>query len=262
VLSVVTSGKAAPGVTTLAWALALGWPGGVLAADCDPAGGDMAPGLLAGRVGTEHGLLSWAAAARRGVPAMTAAALFAEHVVELPEQRGVWFLPGFATAAQGRSFTGEVWERLALALARSSSAVGRDAVVDAGRLVGEAGNGPLLRAADAVLLVVRPSVRSVHAAQDAATRLRQELGDLDTVSAVVVGSGPYPAGEVAAALQVRLAVTVPDDRSAAAVLSDGASGSLLRPLARSQLLRAAQGLAHGLAAAAADPTADPAGATR
>jgi hypothetical protein len=97
----------------------------------------MGPGLLAGRVSAEHGLLSWSTSARRGVPALTAASMLAQHVVEPPERREAWFLPGFATSTQGFSFTDEIWERLALALARSSAAVGRDALVDAGRLVGD-----------------------------------------------------------------------------------------------------------------------------
>ena len=41
-LTVVTSGKAAPGVSTSVWALALSWPRPLLVADCDPAGGDLA----------------------------------------------------------------------------------------------------------------------------------------------------------------------------------------------------------------------------
>ena len=52
-LTAITSGKAAPGVTTSVWALALTWPRPVLVADGDPAGGDMGafaanvPGALA-----------------------------------------------------------------------------------------------------------------------------------------------------------------------------------------------------------------------
>ena len=245
----VASGKAAPGVTTSTWALGLAWPHAVLVADCDPAGGDMAPGLLAGRVSTEHGLLSWSASARRGIPAMTAATMFTQHVFELPEQRQAWFLPGFTNATQGFSFTEDTWERLALALERSSAAMGRDAVVDAGRLVGDRGNWPVLRVADHVLLAVRPSVRSVHAAQDAATKLRYELGDLDKVSALVVGSGPYTAAEVSTALQMRLGGTLPDDRAVASMLSDGASGSLARAMQRSPLMKAAASLAKRLVAA-------------
>ena len=246
-LTVVTSGKAAPGVTTSTWALALTWPGPLVVADCDPAGGDMAPGLLAGRVSTDLGLLSWSTSARRGIPALTAATMFAQHVVQIPEQPAVWFLPGFTNMTQGFSFTDDVWERLALALERSSSAIGRDALVDAGRLVGDRGNWPLLRAADHVLLAVRPSVRSVHAAQDATQKLRYELGDLTKVSALVVGAGPYSSSEVAAALQISLGGVLPDDRQAATVLSDGAAGSMTKQLQRSALLKAASGLVKRLA---------------
>jgi hypothetical protein len=255
VLTVVTSGKAAPGVTTSTWALALTWPGPLVVADCDPAGGDMAPGLLAGRVSTEHGLLSWSASARRGIPALTAASMFAQHVVQLPERQEVWFLPGFTNATQGFSFTDEIWERLSLALERSSSALGRDALVDAGRLVGDRGNWPVLRGADHVLLAVRPSVRSVHAAQYATRKLRYELGDLSKVSALVVGSGPYSSAEVASALQLSLGGVFPDDRLAAAVLSDGAAVSMKKQVQRSALLKAAGGLAKRLATPAPHPDA-------
>lgn len=244
-LTVVTSGKAAPGVSTSTWALALGWPGPLLVADCDPAGGDMAPGLLAGRVGVDRGLLSWSTAARRGVPAMQAATMVAQHAVQLPEQPQVWLVPGVTTAAQGASFTAEAWERLASALYTSSVSIGRDALVDAGRLVSERGCWPVLRAADRVLLAVRPSVRSVHAAQDAKQRLRHELGDLAKVTALVVGVGPYSAGEVAKALDLPLAGTLPYDRTAAQALSDGAVVSP-KTLQRSALLRAASSLAKTL----------------
>jgi hypothetical protein len=263
VLTAVTSGKAAPGVTTSVWALALTWPRAVLAADCDPAGGDMAPGQLAGRVSTEHGLLSWSTSARRGIPAMTAATMFAQHVVELPERPGTWFMPGFTNSTQGFSFTEDIWERLALALERSYASIGRDALVDAGRLVGDRGTWPVLRAADRVLLAVRPSVRSVHAAQDATTKLRYELGDLGKVSALVIGSGPYSPGEVSSALQVSLGGTLPDDRSVASMLSDDAGGSSARALPRSSLLKAAARLSKQLVSASApDPSMDAAGATR
>ena len=244
-LTVVTSGKAAPGVTTSTWALALAWPGPLLVADCDPAGGDMAPGLLAGRVSADRGLLSWSTAARRGVPARQAATMLVEHAVELPEQPQVWLVPGVTTAAQGTSFTPEAWERLASALHTSNASIGRDALVDAGRLVTDRGCWPVLRAADRVLLAVRPSVRSVHAAQDATQRLRHELGDLAKVSALVVGDGPYSAGEVAKALDLPLAGTLPYDRTTAQALSDGATVSP-KTLRRSALLRAASSLGQTL----------------
>jgi MinD-like ATPase involved in chromosome partitioning or flagellar assembly len=247
VLTAITSGKAAPGVTTAAWALALAWPRTVLVADCDPAGGDMAAGLLVGRVSLDRGLLSWSTSARRGTPALAAASMLAAHVVEVPEQSNVWLLPGFANATQAHSFTEEVWERLALALERSAAAIHRDALVDTGRLAGERGNWPVLRAAERVLVAVRPSVRSVHAAQDLTQRLRYELGDLAKVAALVVGDGPYTAKEVAAALELPVAGELPTDRHAAATLSDGGGGTM-RTLQRSALLKAAAGIAQRLTA--------------
>ena len=205
----------------------------------------MAPGLLAGRVGVDRGLLSWSTAARGGLPA-AAATLLAEHAVQVPEHPPLSLIPGFATATQGTSFTSDTWQRLGLALQESTMAIGRDALVDAGRLVTDRGCWPVLRAADQVLLAVRPSVRSVRAAQDAVQRVRQELGDLARVAALVIGNGPYPAGEVAKALQLPLAGSLPYDRTAAAVLSDGAMSSM-KTLRRSALLRAASGLAAELA---------------
>src|SRR3954451_785879 len=133
VLTVVASGKSAPGVTTSTWALALSWPRPLLVADCDPVGGDMAPGLLAGRVSLDRGLLSWSTAARRGLPDMAAATLLTEHSVQVPERPQVSLLPGFATATQGTSFTSDTWERLALALEQSAAAVGRDVLGGARR---------------------------------------------------------------------------------------------------------------------------------
>lgn len=244
-LTVVTSGKAAPGVTTCCWALALAWPRWLLVADCDPAGGDMAAGLLVGRVSAARGLLSWSSAARRCGSAAAAASMLPAHATELPERPGVWFVPGFATATAAESFTEATWTQLASALAQSTSLIGRDALVDFGRVVGQRASWPLLRAADRVLLAVRPSVRSVHAAQDVITRLRYELGDLAVVSAMVIGDGPYPAAEVAAALEIPVAAQLPMDRQAAGALSDGASLPW-RVLQRSPLLKSARVLAARL----------------
>src|SRR3954470_13259012 len=93
VLTVVASGKAGPGVTTSTWALALSWPRPLLVADCDPGGGDMAPGLLAGRVAVDRGLLSWATAARRALSAAESAALLTEHAVQVPEHPQTSLVP-------------------------------------------------------------------------------------------------------------------------------------------------------------------------
>jgi hypothetical protein len=189
---------------------------------------------------------------------MTAARLLPKHAVEVPEQPSVWLLPGFTNATQGYSFTEEIWERLALALERSSSSLGRDALIDSGRIVTDHGNWPLMRVADHVLVAVAPTVRSVHAAQDVVTRLRYELGDLAKVSALVVGDGPYRPVEVASALELTLGGTLPFDRHAARVLMDGASSSW-KALQRSPLLRAAAGLVRRLTAEPSRDVVPPAG---
>lgn len=244
--TVVTSGKASPGVSTSVWALALTWPRPVLVVDADPAGGDLAPGLLAGRLSVDRGLVSWSSMTRRDTPPSAAAAMLAQVATTMPERESVWFLPGFTTAAQGASFTEGAWTRLAHALALVGETDGRDVVVDTGRTVGDRGNWPLARAADRVLLAVRPSVRSVHAAQDAIAGLRHELGDLAKVSALVIGDGPYTATEVTAALDLPVGGVLPADHCAAAVLSDGAVTS--PRFGRSQLMKSAARLAERLAA--------------
>ena len=244
-LTVLTSGKAAPGTTTSAWALAMGWPRALLVADCDLAGGDMVAGRLAGRVDTDAGLASWAAAARHSTRAAVAASQLLSHALQIPEHPMLALLPGLTTSAQGSSFTTGVWDRLAGALSQAPSALGRDVLVDTGRLVDERGCWPVVRSADQVLVVVRPSVRSVSAAQDAVRRLRHELGDLVRVSALVVGEGPYPAREVVEAIGLPLAGVLPHDPVIAQALADGAQTSD-RALRRSPLARAASALASDL----------------
>jgi len=76
----VLAGKASPGATTVAPALTLTWPRAVLLVDADPAGGDVVPGLLPGRVSTESGLLSWSVATRHR-PALDAAASIGEDAM-------------------------------------------------------------------------------------------------------------------------------------------------------------------------------------
>jgi hypothetical protein len=60
---------------------------------------------------------------------------------------------------------------------------------------------------------------------------------------------------VAAALQISLGGVLPDDRPAAAVLSDGANVSITRQVQRSALMKAAGGLARRVAAASVHPDA-------
>jgi hypothetical protein len=244
-LITIVAGKAAPGVTTATWALALGWPGPVLAVDADPAGGDIAAGLLLGRVPVDRGLLSWSTSTRRVSP-MQAAGMFAGHVVALPEAPQLWVMPGFQNAAQAAAMDAGGWDGLARGVGQAQAAAGRDVVVDAGRL-GDRSCWPVIRSADRVLLACRRSGRSVHAARNATSLLQARLGDLRSVGLLVVDdAGPYDPQAIAQELRVPLFGVLPADRAAGAVLADGAARGI-RGIQRSRLLKAARSLAGQLA---------------
>jgi MinD-like ATPase involved in chromosome partitioning or flagellar assembly len=258
-LITIVAGKAAPGATTATWALALGWPGPVLAVDADPTGGDMAAGLLLGRVQVDRGLLSWSTATRRA-SATDAATLLAGHMVGLPEAPHLWVLPGFQNAAQAAAMDAGGWDGLARALEPAQAAAGRDVVVDCGR-IGDRSCWPVIRAADRVLLVCRRSGRSIYAARNATSLLQARLGDLRSVGLLVVDdAGPYDPRAIAAELTVPLFGVLPADRAAAAVLSDGAAPGI-RGIHRSGLLKAARSLAGQMANPARMPVT-PVDATR
>ncbi len=252
----ITGGKAGPGATTAALALGLSWPGLVLLVDADPAGGDMVPGMLPGRVGTERGLLSWLVATRRHT-VLEAAQALAEHVVCLPEAPGVWLMPGVQHAGQAQPLASGGWERLARVLEREATAGQRDVIVDTGRLsLGAC--WPVLVVADQVLLAVRPTARSIQGARAAVDQLREHLGDLALVRLLICGAGEYSAKDVSEELVVPLTGALPADRAAAAVLTEGAAAGM-RPLKRSRLLRSAANLAAELVAAGAAAGAEAAG---
>jgi cellulose biosynthesis protein BcsQ len=242
----VTGGKAGPGATTAALALGLSWPAPVLLVDADPCGGDMVPGMLPGRVGSERGLLSWLLATRR-LSVLDAERAIAEHVVALPEAPQVWLLPGVQHAGQAHPLSSGGWERLARVLEREPAAGGRDVIVDTGRLSGGA-CWPVLAVADQILLAVRPTARSVQGARGGLGQLREHLGDLAVVRLLICGAGDYSARDVGAQLGVPVAGSMPPDHAAAAVLTEGASAGM-RSLKRSRLLRCAAGLAGELVAA-------------
>ena len=237
-LTVVMGGKASPGASVTSWAMTLGWPRPVLAVDADPAGGDLMVGMLPGRVRADHGLMTWAATTRGGMSLIRAAEELPKHSVTFTEAPGAWLMPGFATAMQGLSMTEEGWARLAGALERADGVLGRDAIVDCGRVGAAHTAWPVVRAAHRVLVCVRPSVRSVRGAQECVERVRHERGDTESVACVVVGSGPYSQAEISGALEVPVAVHLPWDVAAAAAFSDGQSMTA-RMLARSRLVRTA-----------------------
>lgn len=255
----VVGAKGAPGATTSAVALALGWPHPVLLVDADPAGGDLAAGWLAGRVGLDRGLLSFAAATRHtDTPGV---AELAAHVVGVPDAPRVLVLPGLAHAGQAGGLQERVWTRLLAAATApwppaeptpdpgGDAAVGVrvDVLADCGR-IGPTTPWPLLASAGVVLLATRPTLRGVHHARHALAALTAGIGDVRQVRLLVCGAGPYEPAEVGRAVGLEVAVTLPADFAAAQVLSDGASPG--RGWSRTLLARAAQTAARPVVAAA------------
>ena len=284
----VLGAKGAPGATTSAVALALGWPRSVLLVDADPGGGDIAPGWLGGRIGLERGLLSFAAATRH-TDASTVAEL-SPHVAGVPDAPRVMVLPGLAHAGQTGGLDTRVWTRLLTAAtspwpasqpaaeqpeseqaagqpgaerpAAEQSGVRVDVLADCGR-ISPGTPWPLIASAGLVLLVTRPTLRGVHHARHAAAAIAAEIGDARRVRLLVCGPGPYEAGEVARTVGVGVQVTLPADVPAAHAVSDGLVGSVgsggSRGWSRTALARAAEAGARSVASAATVQAPAPAG---
>jgi hypothetical protein len=108
-------------------------------------------------------------------------------------------------------------------------------VADCGRWEAHGPAAPLLRAADAVLIVLRPTVEGVE-------HVRARLEEITAAAtgalgALVVGDRPYPAADVAAALGIPVAGTLPLDARAVRGLERSSIGADSR---RSTLVRAAR----------------------
>ncbi len=255
-LYALVSPGGSPGVTTSALALALGWPGQVILAECDPSGGDVLAGLFAGHLPARNGLLALAMEAGQN-PDAAAAALWPQ-LVELDDERGRLLLAGMSDPRQGTALS-PAWAVLAATLAAQPA----DVIADCGRLDSRGGPEPVLAAARLVTLVLRPSLRQVSKARARVEMLTEMLGDSRRVGLLLVGEGTHSAREVAKALGVPVVGTLPHDAKAAAVLSDG-TGSR-RGLQARPLIRAAGPAGRGLREAAAawpGPTQRPGPAAR
>src|SRR5689334_8610835 len=196
-LIVLCSAKGAPGVTVTALAFTLTWNRRIILAECDSAGGDIAAGYLreVRLDGRGLGRLTASLARRR-----LAEDLWMQLVDLAPAERTAMtrlMLPGLSDPAQGAAWTERRtpglpsgWEQLA-SLLRSveGSSAGYDVIVDYGRLSTANAPTPLLTAADAVLLVLRPTLPAVRAAAIAVAGLTAPGGS--PVGLVTVGNGAY-----------------------------------------------------------------------
>jgi len=236
-LFALVSPGGSPGVTTAALALAFTWPSGAIVAECDPAGGSILAGALAGHLPGGPGLVEHAIEAGHN-PAAAAAGL-AGRLVPLDAERTRLLLPGLTDPRQATGLT-SAWPAVAASLTAQAS----DVIADCGRL--DAGTGApfgVLAAASTVVLVLRPTLRQVWAARSRIEMLGQMLGGTGRVALLLTGPGAYPARDVAGALGIGIAAVLPDDSRSAAVLSDG---ERRRGFATGELMKAATAAGQAL----------------
>jgi hypothetical protein len=231
----------APGVTTTALALLLSWPlepgRKMILAECDPDGGAVLHGLLQGTLGERYGLRNLSVAARKG----EFGDAFWRQLIALngkdgqPESpRDRLLLPGITDPAQAASL-GSVWKGLAAMFRGIESDHGHDVLIDLGRSGAFGFSGVLAEQADAIVVVVRNTLRCLQAARSRVAALEDRVGD---VGLLVIDEGPYPAGEVQRVLNVPVVATLPYAPQDARVLSDGAEQP--RRFTKSPLMRAAR----------------------
>ena len=229
-LYALVSAGAAPGVTTAAITLAMTWPSPVIVAECDPSGGDILVGLLAGHVPAGRGLMEHAMDAGRSGQAATASLV--THLVPLDEDRTRMLLPGLTDPRQAAGLEA-AWPAVAATLTAQAA----DVIADCGRLDAGAGQPlAILSAARTVAIVLRPTLRQVWLARSRVEMLCHLVGSSARLALLLIGPGTHSAREVAHALGVPVAAALPADSRTACVLSDGLGGR--HYLARGPLMRA------------------------
>ncbi|MFD7444040.1 hypothetical protein [Streptomyces sp. NPDC059909] len=232
----------APGVTTSALALLLTWPLApgrrIILAECDPDGGAVLHGLLQGTLGDRYGLRNLSVAARKG----ELKDAFWRQLVDLSAEDGTQesprdrlLLPGVTDPAQAAGL-GPVWETLADMFMGIDAlpADGHDVLIDLGRGGAFGPSAVLAQRADALVVVVRNTLRCLQAAQARIDALEERVGN---IGLLMVDEGPYPAGEVQRVLRVPVVATLPYAPKEAKVLSDGAEQP--RHFTRSALMKSA-----------------------
>ncbi len=240
-LIAVAGSSGAPGATTTALALMSTWPlqpgRRVIMAECDPDGGDVVVGALAGRTPGGYGMRNLALAARTN----QLNDAFWRQLIDLSESEAKdrLLLPGLTDPAQASSMQ-YAWNPLTdLLLGIERTSPSHDVIADLGRHGGSGASSALVRRADLVLVVVRTTLRGVYLAEPRVRALAEDLEahgtGRDALQLLLVRSGPYSSGEIADRLGARILAELPDDPRAAAVLSDGDDAG--RRFSRSELMR-------------------------
>ena len=215
----------------------------VVAVEADPDGNDLGTTY---DLGQSPGLVTLAAAARRG---STSAGLVDEHARHLPD--GLAVIPGPVAAEEAAAAVTSIATRVG-GLAGGD---GRLWCCDVGRLSVASPALPIAVGSALTVLVCQPT-------RTEALSLRSRVATLAAAGCrlglVVVGNGPYRAGEVAAHGGIELVGTVPfardaDDLVAAAVAGRRGRRSLLWRAAVDIAAVIAERVAQGAAPIVADP---------
>lgn len=238
----VAAAKSSPGVSTVAELVVQLRPGDrrCVLLDCDPAGGDW---LLRPGAAREPGLVSLATAGRRDLVGEE----LLRHLQRFGE--GLEVLVGPAAGRQAWGALELLGDRLVAHLLQLEAI---DAVVDCGALSPASPALPVVRGAELVILVSRPTARGVVHLAPWVEQLVAE--GVDVVVALVEGPGTghepsYRSDEVADALGVEVVGALVHDPSTAARLG-GDPGRLGR-IKDSPLVRSAAPVAEAVFARAA-----------
>jgi hypothetical protein len=237
-LYALVSAGGSPGVTTAAIALALSWPASVIVAECDPSGGDILAGLLAGQIPEGPGLMEHAIEAGRSGQA--AAAGLSAQLIPLDDDRTRLLLPGLTDPRQAAGLA-SAWPAVADTLAAQPT----DVIADCGRFdAGPEQPLAIVSAARTVAIVLRPTLRQVWLTRPRVEMIRHLLGGSSRLALLVTGPGTYSASEVARVLGVPLAAVLPADSRTACLLSDGVGAH--RQLYSGPLMRSARAAGQAL----------------
>ncbi|WP_410614553.1 MinD/ParA family protein [Amycolatopsis sp. lyj-109] len=206
-LIVLTSVKGSPGVTTFTVALAANWPATIrrVVVECDPAGGDL--GQRFG-LALSPGLLSLAAAARQPVEANAVW----NHTQLLAD--GLPVVPGPAGGPQARAALSTLVPA-GSPLHRAAREPGVVVFADCGRLDPGSPVEPMIRQADALLLIA-----GTHSDELAHLAARiHELGRVAARPSLVLAGQGHPTKEVEQELGIPVMARIPYDPTAAASLT-------------------------------------------
>lgn len=229
----LVAAKGSPGVTTAALACTLSWHHRMVLAECDPAGGSVLAGYLAGALPGPRGLGELAVSELRDG---NLEQIFWSQLVDLDApKRERLLLPGVLDPVQAGSVA-PLWQRFAdffVELERGEPPY--DVLVDCGRLQVVGPPWPILRAAAVVLVVTAARLPDLSSARATVAAIQRDFTDhrvpAGTLRLLLVGEG-HGRAEVSKALGVPVIGHLPDDPRTAEVLSHGGTVRGNRPLMR------------------------------